>query len=126
MQITPVGRKDHEEAHEADFCRCLLRGGRRCRCRGHRFGRDYCARVRPAVGRRRRRRLPGLLLGREPWPAPRRPCALAPSHVNDAGYWMFTRFVGLDVAPGLRTWTVQTTAMGLMGFALTAALWPLV
>jgi GntP family gluconate:H+ symporter len=52
--------------------------------------------------------------------------ALALSHVNDAGYWMFTRLVGLDVATGLRTWTVQTTAMGLMGFALTAALWPLV
>ncbi|SOD89466.1 SLC13 family permease [Streptomyces sp. Ag109_G2-15] len=52
--------------------------------------------------------------------------ALALSHVNDAGYWMFTRLAGLDVATGLRTWTVQTTAMGLMGFALTAALWPLV
>ncbi|WP_326815752.1 MULTISPECIES: SLC13 family permease [unclassified Streptomyces] len=52
--------------------------------------------------------------------------ALALSHVNDAGYWMFTRLAGLDVATGLRTWTVQTTAMGFMGFALTAALWPLV
>ncbi|MER5756989.1 SLC13 family permease [Streptomyces sp. NPDC002088] len=52
--------------------------------------------------------------------------ALALSHVNDAGFWMFTRLAGLDVATGLRTWTVQTTAMGLMGFALTAALWPLV
>ncbi|MFJ1608526.1 hypothetical protein ACIOHS_34950 [Streptomyces sp. NPDC088253] len=52
--------------------------------------------------------------------------ALALSHVNDAGFWMFTRLVGLDVATGLRTWTVQTTAMGLMGFALTAALWQLV
>ncbi|MEU8910332.1 SLC13 family permease [Streptomyces mirabilis] len=52
--------------------------------------------------------------------------ALALSHVNDAGFWMFTRLAGLDVATGLRTWTVQTTAMGLMGFAFTAALWPLV
>lgn len=52
--------------------------------------------------------------------------ALALSHINDAGYWMFTRLAGLDVAAGLRTWTVLTTVMGCAGFALTAALWPLV
>ncbi|WP_405876847.1 SLC13 family permease [Streptomyces sp. NBC_00005] len=52
--------------------------------------------------------------------------ALALSHINDAGYWMFTKLAGLDVATGLRTWTVLTTVMGCAGFALTAALWPLV
>ncbi|MEU6141218.1 SLC13 family permease [Streptomyces sp. NPDC047081] len=52
--------------------------------------------------------------------------ALALSHINDAGYWMFTKLAGLDVASGLRTWTVLTTVMGCTGFALTAALWPLV
>ncbi|MER5177150.1 SLC13 family permease [Streptomyces sp. NPDC002896] len=51
---------------------------------------------------------------------------LAVSHINDAGYWMFTKLTGLDVASGLRTWTVLTTTMGLIGFGLTAALWPLV
>ncbi|MFF4348650.1 SLC13 family permease [Streptomyces sp. NPDC001530] len=51
---------------------------------------------------------------------------LAVSHINDAGYWMFTKLAGLDVATGLRTWTVLTTTMGVMGFGLTAALWPLV
>ncbi|MEU1518064.1 SLC13 family permease [Streptomyces sp. NPDC005811] len=51
---------------------------------------------------------------------------LAVSHINDAGYWMFTRLAGLDVATGLRTWTVLTTTMGVIGFGLTAALWPLV
>ncbi|WP_369169444.1 SLC13 family permease [Streptomyces sp. R28] len=51
---------------------------------------------------------------------------LAVSHINDAGYWMFTKLAGLDVASGLRTWTVLTTAMGIIGFGLTAALWPLV
>ncbi|TPQ15816.1 SLC13 family permease [Streptomyces sporangiiformans] len=51
---------------------------------------------------------------------------LAVSHINDAGYWMFTKLAGLDVASGLRTWTVLTTTMGAIGFALTAALWPLV
>ncbi|WP_330349764.1 GntT/GntP/DsdX family permease [Streptomyces sp. NBC_00582] len=51
---------------------------------------------------------------------------LAVSHINDAGYWMFTRLSGLDVASGLRTWTVLTTLMGFIGFGMTAALWPLV
>ncbi|MGW0615434.1 GntT/GntP/DsdX family permease [Streptomyces sp. NPDC002788] len=52
--------------------------------------------------------------------------ALALSHINDTGYWMFTKLAGLDVAAGLRTWTVLTTVMGCAGFALTAVLWPLV
>lgn len=39
---------------------------------------------------------------------------------------MFTKLAGLDVASGLRTWTVLTTVMGVAGFGLTAALWPLV
>ncbi|MGW2379101.1 GntT/GntP/DsdX family permease [Streptomyces sp. NPDC001658] len=51
---------------------------------------------------------------------------LSVSHINDAGYWMFTKPTGLDVASGLRTWTVLTTVMGVIGFALTAALRPLV
>jgi len=51
---------------------------------------------------------------------------LSISHINDAGYWMFTKLAGLDVATGLRTWTVLTTTMGVIGFGLTAALWPLV
>lgn len=51
---------------------------------------------------------------------------LSVSHINDAGYWMFTKLVGLDVAAGLRTWTVLTTAMGISGFALTALLWQVV
>lgn len=51
---------------------------------------------------------------------------LAVSHINEAGYWMFTKPAGLDVASGLRTWTVLTTTMGVIGFGLTAALWPLV
>ncbi|MGW5471501.1 GntT/GntP/DsdX family permease [Streptomyces chartreusis] len=51
---------------------------------------------------------------------------LVVSHINDAGYRMFTKPAGLDVASGLRTWTVLTTAMGVIGFGLTAALWPLV
>lgn len=42
------------------------------------------------------------------------------SHVNDSGFWIVTRFLGLSVADGLRTWTVLTTVLGVAGFALTA------
>jgi gluconate:H+ symporter, GntP family len=48
---------------------------------------------------------------------------LSVSHINDAGYWMFTRLVGLEVGDGLRTWTVLTTVMGVAGFLLTSLLW---
>ncbi|MEB7537165.1 GntP family transporter [Pantoea anthophila] len=47
------------------------------------------------------------------------------SHVNDAGFWVVTRYLGLSVADGLRTWTVLTTLMGLSGFALTWLAWKL-
>lgn len=49
--------------------------------------------------------------------------ALAVSHINDAGFWMFTKLAGLEVGDGLRTWTVLTTVMGVIGFALTGLLW---
>ncbi|WP_418162951.1 GntP family transporter [Pantoea vagans] len=45
------------------------------------------------------------------------------SHVNDAGFWVVTRYLGLSVADGLRTWTVLTTIMGLSGFMLTWLAW---
>ncbi|EHK68534.1 gluconate transporter family protein [Pseudomonas psychrotolerans L19] len=51
---------------------------------------------------------------------------LAVSHINDAGYWIFTKLVGLSVADGLRTWTVLTTLLGCLGFAITLLLWPFV
>jgi gluconate:H+ symporter, GntP family len=49
---------------------------------------------------------------------------LSVSHVNDAGFWIVTRLIGLSVADGLRTWTVITTCAGLVGFAIIALLWP--
>ena len=48
------------------------------------------------------------------------------SHVNDSGFWIVTRYLGLSVADGLRTWTVLTTVLGLAGFILTSAVWLLV
>jgi GntP family gluconate:H+ symporter len=52
--------------------------------------------------------------------------ALGLSHVNDSGFWVVTRYLGLSVADGLRTWTVLTTVLGLAGFLLVALLWLLV
>lgn len=51
--------------------------------------------------------------------------ALGLSHVNDSGFWVVTRYLGLSVADGLRSWTVLTTLMGLSGFALTWLVWTL-
>ncbi|ALG30404.1 transporter [Glutamicibacter halophytocola] len=48
------------------------------------------------------------------------------SHVNDSGFWIVTRFLGLSVADGLRTWTVLTTILGVAGFALTALVYAIV
>lgn len=47
------------------------------------------------------------------------------SHVNDSGFWIVTRYLGLSVADGLRTWTVMTTVLGVAGFLLTWVLWAL-
>lgn len=49
--------------------------------------------------------------------------ALGLSHVNDAGFWVVTRYLGLSVADGLKTWTVLTTVMGVTGFIVIQALW---
>lgn len=51
---------------------------------------------------------------------------LAMSHINDAGYWIFTKLAGLNVADGLRTWTVITTLLGTLGFCITLLIWPFV
>ncbi|MBL5824751.1 GntP family transporter [Serratia fonticola] len=45
------------------------------------------------------------------------------SHVNDSGFWIVTKYLGLSVADGLKTWTVLTTLLGLSGFAFTWLLW---
>jgi len=51
--------------------------------------------------------------------------SLGLSHVTDAGFWTVTRYFGLSVADGLRTWTVLTTVLGLLGFGVAWAGWVL-
>ncbi|MGF7189052.1 GntP family gluconate:H+ symporter [Robbsia andropogonis] len=50
----------------------------------------------------------------------------AMSHVNDAGYWIFTKLAGLNVGDGLRTWTLLVTILGTLGFLMTLVIWPFV
>jgi len=45
------------------------------------------------------------------------------SHINDSGFWIVTKYLGLSVADGLKTWTVLTTICGVTGFLLTWAVW---
>ena len=45
------------------------------------------------------------------------------SHINDSGFWIATKFLGLSVADGLRTWTVMTSALGLTSMVLLSLVW---
>ena len=45
------------------------------------------------------------------------------SHVNDSGFWLVSRFFGMDVKTTLRTWTVMETTLGLTIFVIALGLW---
>lgn len=38
-------------------------------------------------------------------------------HVNDSGFWLVGRLMGMDVATTLRTWTLNQALLGAVGFA---------
>ena len=42
------------------------------------------------------------------------------SHVNDSGFWLVGRLLGMDVKTMLKTWTVQQALQSMMGFALAS------
>lgn len=44
------------------------------------------------------------------------------SHVNDSGFWLVGRLLGMDTATTLRTWTLQQTFESLMVFGLSLIL----
>lgn len=46
--------------------------------------------------------------------------SIVASHVNDSGFWLVGRLMGMDVATTLRTWAVMETAISVIGFALSA------
>lgn len=49
--------------------------------------------------------------------------SLSLSHINDSGFWIATKFLGLSVADGLRTWTVMTTVLGFSSMVLLSLVW---
>ncbi len=42
------------------------------------------------------------------------------SHVNDSGFWLVGRLLGMDVKTMLKTWTIQQALESLTGFALAS------
>jgi Gnt-I system low-affinity gluconate transporter len=45
--------------------------------------------------------------------------ATTTSHLNDAGFWLVNRYFGLSVPETLRTWTVTTTLIAVVGLLMT-------
>lgn len=45
------------------------------------------------------------------------------SHINDSGFWIATKFVGLSVAGGLKTWTLMCTIAGFLGMIIVSIGW---
>lgn len=52
--------------------------------------------------------------------------SLALSHINDSGFWIATKFLGLTVQDGLKTWTVGCTVAGWLGMVIISILWMIV
>ncbi len=68
-----------------------------------------------------------LAAGLEGWDLARMVIAIAAgasvvSHVNDSGFWLVSRYFRLTERETLRTWTVASTLVGLVGFAMVLAL----
>jgi gluconate transporter len=44
------------------------------------------------------------------------------SHVNDSGFWLVSRYLGMDEGQTLRAWTVMETIVGVVGFLVVLGL----
>ncbi|MCK8609060.1 GntP family permease [Agromyces sp. C10] len=44
-------------------------------------------------------------------------------HVNDSGFWLVSRFFGMDTKTTLKTWTVGQALVGIIGFALSLTIY---
>lgn len=65
--------------------------------------------------------------GLGPWDLARMVIAIAAgasivSHVNDSGFWLVSRYFGIDEKDTLKTWTVASTLVGVTGLAMAALL----
>jgi gluconate:H+ symporter, GntP family len=54
------------------------------------------------------------------------PYLRARAGADHSGFWVVTRYLGLSVRDGLRSWTVLTTTLGVAGFALVSLIWAIV
>lgn len=48
------------------------------------------------------------------------------SHVNDSGFWLVSRFLGLSVADTLKSWTVMETIIAVFGLMMVMLMVPFV
>ncbi len=48
------------------------------------------------------------------------------SHVNDSGFWLVGKYLGLTESQTLKTWTMMETIIGVVGFTITALLYVLI
>ena len=44
------------------------------------------------------------------------------SHINDSGFWLVSRYFGMNMSETLRTWSVATAILGLSGLAFSLLL----
>lgn len=52
--------------------------------------------------------------------------SMALSHVNDSLFWVWSRYFAVGTAAALRSYTVTTTAMSIVGALVCFIMWPLV
>ncbi|NWO17726.1 MAG: GntP family permease, partial [Corynebacterium sp.] len=45
------------------------------------------------------------------------------SLVNDSGFWLVGRLLGMDVSTTLRTWTLNQVFISVIGFIIVLILW---
>lgn len=45
------------------------------------------------------------------------------SHVNDSLFWVWTKFFGISISEGLRTWTILSTIFGTIAFLFVGLIW---
>lgn len=44
------------------------------------------------------------------------------SHVNDSGFWLFNRYMDIDIPITLKSWTMMETLIGPCAFLIAAML----
>ena len=52
--------------------------------------------------------------------------SMALSHVNDSLFWVWSRYNKVTTADALKSYSVMTTVVSLVGFAVVLVMWPLV